>query len=335
MPLYASVDAPIPRPPENGLLHVAARLGVLDGVLDITNRGESAPTQPPTGSGRPETQSFGPESTPEERVGGVSFLPSPCSGGNTYDPCNPDAEPLASPSGFPDAVYSAGFPVKVGVGPCDTRDGYTRDESERIALEWLNVRQHYIVGREFWRGEQATASGLPTPFLADSTMSTVIGEDLSVCGGLGLLEEAIAGVATDSEDASLCGGARGLIHASPALATAWSMNYLATRDPLTGLLRTTGMGTIIISGPGYDGTGPGYSGPEETSDGESWAYATGWFQARLDAPQLPPRRESIVKSTNEYTQWAERGANIALDTCCTVAVQIDLGDCSLVDGSGN
>lgn len=334
MVLYADVRAPIPRPPENGLLYAANRLGLLDGVLDITGRGEPAPTQPPAQTGPAETADTGPESTADERVGGVTFLPNPCTGGGTYDPCDPAATPLIEPSAFPDAVQSAGFPVKIGVGPCDTRDGYTRDESTRIALEHLNVRQHYIVGREFWRGDQATESGLPTPFLADSSATSIAGEGLSVCGGLALLEEVIAGVATDGEGVAYCGGARGLIHASPALATAWSMNYLATRDPATGLLRTTGMGTYIISGPGYDGTGPGYSGPEETGDGESWAYATGYLQVRLLSAQTPPRNESIDKATNAYTQWAERGANVALDGCCAAAVQIDLGDCSVVPGSG-
>lgn len=283
---------------------------------------------------RPETQDFEADATFDEEVGGVNFLPNPCSGGGTYDPCSPAAEPLIEPSAFPASVNSAGFPVKVGVGPCSTQDRFIRDNSQRIALEWLNVRQHYIVGREFWRGDQANESNLPTPYLTDPTMSTVIGTGLGICGALGLLEEAIAGVASDDDGGSLCGGARGLIHASPALATAWSMNYLATRDPVSGLLRSTGMGTVIISGPGYDGTGPGYSGPDEEVDGETWAYATGYLQARLNAPQLPDLASSINRATNQYTQWAERGANIAVDTCCTVAVQAVLGDCSNVSGSG-
>ncbi len=329
MPLYADVRAPIPRPPLTGLLASASALGVLEGTLNVTERpGDDGFTAPEPYD---PTQATGPDSTAPERVGGVQFLPNPCAGGGTFDPCDPEATPLVDPSEFPDYTQSGGIGLKVGIGPCSTLDGYTREESRRIAAEFLNVRQHYLAGREFWRGEQATAAGLPNFFLADASTTSIIGTDLAPCGALGALESAIAGVGSDVEHDLVCSGARGIIHASPAVAVAWTSNYLAYRQG--NQLYTTALNTPIITGPGYDGTGPGYDGPDEAQSGYSWAYATGWLQVRLDQPFLPEREMSIDLDTNAYVQWASRGFNVAVDTCCVAAVQIALGDCSPEWGS--
>ena len=130
-------------------------------------------------------------------------------------------------------------------------------------------------------------------------------------------EEAISGVAEDvygsEDDTIVCGGARGYIHASPALAVAWARDYNVEWEG--GILVTTATRTPVIAGPGYDGTGPGYPGPEEVDDSDTWAYATGPFDVRLSPTMLQERRDSIDKNTNVYTQWAERAANVATDSC--------------------
>lgn len=327
MPLYADVRAPIPRPPVTGLLSSAATLGVLDGTLGVT---EDASSGGPAPEPYDASQQTGPESTAPERVGGVSFLPSPCTGGGTFDPCSPAADPVVEAADFPAYTESAGVPLKVGVS-CTAQDTYVRENGRRIAAEWLNVRQHYLAAREFWRGEQAQASGWPNFYLADASTTETVGTDLAPCGALAALESAIAGVARDAEADSVCGGARGIIHASPAVAVAWTMNYLAYR--VGSQLYTAALNTPIITGPGYDGTGPGYDGPSEPVSGYSWAYATGWLQVRLDTPWLPDMEWSVDPATNEYVQWAQRGVNVAVDTCCTAAVQVALGDCSPEWGS--
>lgn len=332
MPLYRGVNPPVPRPPRTGLLQAARVLGFLSGQMASTEG--PAPTEPPSqgereGSWVPDQNITANENTWHE-VGGVSWLPFPCAGGGTYDPCAPAATPLIDASEFPEGVQSAGFPVKYGV-ECTATDPYTREQSAIYATRMLDVRQHYIIGREFWRGEQATESGWPNVYLTDASTTQTIGVGLSTCGALALLEEAIAGNAISGSDL-VCSGAQGYIHASPALATAWARDYNVVWEG--GVLVTTSTRTPVISGPGYDGTGPGYPSPEEQGEGESWAYATGPFDVRLSPTQTIARRDSINKATNVYTQWAERAANVATDACCITAVQVDLGSCSTESGTG-
>lgn len=328
MPLYQPVDPPPKRPPQNGLLQAARLLNLLvDGNMSAVDA--PAPTEPPEGQGQTAEREMW------HRVGGVNFLPGPCDGGGTWDPCDPAATPLVTSSEFPAGVESAGFPLKVGV-ECTTQDPYTRENARRIAVEFLDWRQHYLVGREFWRGEQATASGWPNFFLADSSQTETIGVGLSTCGALGLLEEAAAGVATNAAGEPFCGGYQAIIHASPALVNAWSRDFLIERvgNPNTGQYMITPQGTIVITGPGYDGTGPGYDGPEDAPEGESWAYLTGMLQVRLSPVQVYDRKSSIDYDTNAYEQWAVRAANVAVDDCCALAVQADLGECSVESGTG-
>lgn len=325
MPLYQPVPPPPRRPPPGGLLQAARLLGFLDGTMSAVEA--LPPTEPPEG------QQQSAERDAWHRVGGVNFLPGPCAGGGTFDPCDPSADPVTS-ADFPAGTESAGFPVKVGV-ECTAVDPYTRDESRRIATEYLDWRQHYLIGREFWRGEQATASGWPNLFLTDTSTTTTIGVGLSTCGALGKLEEAAAGVATNQAGEFYCGGYQSLIHASPALANAWARDYLVMREGgQNGSFLITAQGTPVITGPGYDGTGPGYDGPEDASEGESWAYLTGPLQVRLSPTQVPDRRQSVTKTTNDYEQWAWRAANVAVDGCCVLAVQADLGSCSVESGTG-
>lgn len=329
MPLYQPVAPPPKRPPQNGLLQAARLLGMLvDGTMSAVEG--PAPTEPPEG----QQQTTDREAW--HRVGGVSFLADPCTGGGTFDPCDPSAEPLVAADTFPAGTESAGFPVKAGV-ECVTTDRYTRDESAAIATRYLDWRQHYLIGREFWRGEQATAAGWPNFYLADSSQTTTIGVGLSPCGALGLLEEAAAGVATDTEGSTyFCGGSQAIIHASPALANAWARDFTVERvgNPNQGMYLITPQGTIVITGPGYDGTGPGYDGPEDVGEGETWAYLTGWLQVRLSPTEVYTRESSVNKDTNSYEQWAVRAANVAADSCCALAVQAVLGDCSVESGTG-
>lgn len=328
MPLYQPVAAPPKLPPQNGLLQAARLLGMLvDGTMAAVEG--PAPTEPPEG----QQQSAGRDAW--HRVGGVNFLSGPCEGGGTYDPCDPAATPLVDTSEFPAGTEVAGFPVKVGV-ECTTNDPYTRDESSRIATEFLNWRQHYLIGREFWRGEQATAAGWPNFFLADASVTETIGVGLSPCGAMGLLEEAAAGVATNAAGEFYCGGYQSIIHASPALAAAWARDFTVERvgNPNGGMYLITPQGTIVITGPGYDGTGPGYDGPEDASEGETWAYLTGMLQVRLSPTEVYDRTSGINRATNVYQQWATRAANVAVDSCCSLAVQVDLGSCSTESGTG-
>jgi len=318
MPLYANVAPPPRRAPDNGLLVVAQRLGLLEGMLAASDG--DAPTVPPDmPSGVVPDNATGGNVRQWHEVGGVNFLPEPCLGGGTYDPCDPDAAPLVDASAYPAGVEVAGFPIKVGVS-CSAVDPYTRDESRRAAVSTLNVFQHRIAADEFWNGTQAQESSWPNPYLADAA-TPIVGSDLSTCGALARLEEAVAGNAVGSGPTFYCGGAQGLIHASPALATAWSKDYLVHRE---GGLLVTALGTVVVSGPGYNGVGPNGVTP---AVGSSYAYASGMVSVRLSDTQLFDRATSIDKAGNVYEQWAERAANIALDNCCVVAVEVDMTEC--------
>lgn len=326
-PLYANVPPPPVGPPPSGLLVASRTLGFIrDGALPVVFEGYPTPdymadvSQPEFAEQSPPDGNVPEARRAWHRVGGVSYEQRPCSGGGTYDPCDPDPVEVTS---LGDPVYVAGFPIKVG-SACSALDGYTVARLPELVADLLWVRQHYIAGREFWTGEQAQASGWDNPYLQNAATVTTVGYSLSTCGGLAALEDAIG---------NECSGGAAVIHASPALATAWARDFQVQR--VGDVLYTTAQGTPVISGPGYLGTGPDYTDPTEESAGTTWAYATGLLDVRLGpAVRSEPIATNIDKDTNKVTVWGERLAQISWDGCCHLAVQIDLGDCSPEDGSG-
>lgn len=187
-------------------------------------------------------------------------------------------------------------------------------EKARLALE---ICQNKAAEHEFWTGALAKmddtldSEGLPNPnkYLA-SPDATVVGPGGAVkpAYGLALLEQALAD----------CGcGARGFIHATRGVAS--TLSALTVVDDML----STKLGTYVIAGTGYDGSGPNGTEP---AGSQTWMYATGPISAHLGDIAITPDNlsEATNTSNNEVSFVAGREAAVTWDGCCHYAVLVDL-----------
>lgn len=142
------------------------------------------------------------------------------------------------------------------------------------------------------------AAGLMAgPYLTDSNLEQLAsGSAQSPTEGLAQLENAIAKVGN------------GMIHVTPATATAWAGLYLID-EARDGQMRTH-LGTLVAVGAGYIGAYPlGGSAPSGDQD---WAFASSFVEVHRDEDLiLGPISEALDRTTNDVTFIAERNYLVA------------------------
>lgn len=210
---------------------------------------------------------------------GFSFYPESNVDPKTEDACDPSkvdngsgAQPLALVDTVPWVVDAQ--------DQCSLLGYQARDYIGR-AVRALTAATPKGVEREFWTGTLTQAAGHPNLYLAMPAVANrtagfgpidvtpTPGTAVTMKRAFELLEDALAG----------CGaGARGMIHAKPGAVP----SFLGVRRD--GLLLLTPRDTIVVPGVGYTGTGPGGSTP---AAGQTWLYATGLVDVRLDSIVVP------------------------------------------------
>ncbi len=135
-----------------------------------------------------------------------------------------------------------------------------------------------------------------TPYLTDANLEKLnSGSAVSALEGLALLENAIAEVGN------------GMIHVTPATATALAAHYLIEED--RGQMRTR-IGTLVAVGAGYIGAYP--QGGSPAMGDEEWAFASGFVEVHRDEDLiLDSLANSLDRSTNDVTFIAERNYVVA------------------------
>lgn len=161
---------------------------------------------------------------------------------------------------------------------------------------------------EFWTGTLKPAN----PNLA--TGATVIGGGAySPRHAFAMLGQALSNCAH---------GGRGMLHAPTFIVDDWLTQFGSGIEASGGRLVTVNRGDYIVSGTGYNGTGPaGVS----VSSGQSWAYATGPVRYWLDDILVFPDTlgEALDRKNNRVEYRAERFAMVDFDACCHFAILID------------
>lgn len=245
---------------------------------------------------------------------GLTYL-SECIGAHgTGDPCDPDQN-----------KGGAGDKTTVGYDPfyvwtsqqCSAMDqGVDWAARARRALEAITP---FELEAEFWTGAQAIEAGFSdNRYLAHPTSADVMSDAaLAPDEALACLEYGIGRCPGSSE---------GWIHAPRNLVSIWSDAGKLTQQGNT--LRTI-MGTVVVPGTGYDGSGPG---GVDASDGSVWAYATGPVQVRYSEAIVIGEEDlasQIARATNDLEVIAERVAAVTWDGCCHIAVQVDAPFCDV------
>lgn len=194
--------------------------------------------------------------------------------------------------------------------------GYSAERAQALADDHLYAREEARVERAFWTGDLGNIPNLRQTLDTDGTpvLTEVVnptpGTAVDFVVGLGLLEAALA----ESY------GSIGVIHMSRlAGSVATSRQVVQT----TGGRLTSHLGTPIVAGAGYPGTGP--TGQVPTGN-TTWMYATpALFGYRSEVFRSSNRPGDLFdRARNDLYAVAERSYLLGFDPCGVFAVLVDL-----------
>ena len=244
---------------------------------------------------------------------GVNVIGYPDGPPKLWEPCSTgtfrvkeDGEEAPQDRFDPIAVY---FPL-----PCSTFGMGDYDLFARRAELALDATLSHGV-------EQGLGGGVilsNNPSFGDTNLVPLAGgAAVSPAVGLRYLENAIG-----SET-----GRQGMIHATPAVVTAWGYGSEFTLEqgsireqPSESVLRTRA-GTPVVSGSGYIGIDP----VDEDSPGANrdWVFATGLVEVRVATAVSTEVDQTVDRSDNSVVVRAERYVLAEWDTALQVGVLID------------
>lgn len=229
-------------------------------------------------------------------IGGVEWQPLPCEGLNVYEvACDTPINPLTDGTGR--GTDSAVPFMVVGNYKCDPI-GNTLETARAVAEQNLLTREEAAVELTIWAGGPGdTAYFMESPdVLTPGPVSPV--------EALGLLEKGIASVY----------GSLGVIHMDRAAATAMIRDGLLTSS---GSSLKTLLGTPVVAGAGYPGTGPG-------GVAGTWAVATpALFGYRTDIlPTSSAPGDLLNRARNDLVAVAQRMYLVGWDDCGVAAAEL-------------
>jgi hypothetical protein len=181
--------------------------------------------------------------------------------------------------------------------------GYLFDEAQQRVLNRMQLREQRAVERRIWQGQPIGSSvgGIAGLFQSSTTLGTASCPTVAVQ----MLEQALA-------DNGVIGG---ILHARPAMSSHLTRSRQIER---TGRSITTTLGTPVVFGQGYDGTGPQ---GQAVATSTEWMYASGRILLwATDAQTFPPGQTMDFASNTVYT-LAEK-IYVAVVECGSWAVQV-------------
>ena len=229
---------------------------------------------------------------------GVALWPYPRDIPDVIGPCEEGTFRLKNdPEDWNNSLFGP-FTAYLGI-TCMSALAKRPDFADRARLA-LQARESYAVSKQL-----AFATAQPMdPHLTDANVHILAGgAAVRADVGLSYLENAIGATAQ-----------AGMIHATPAVATAWNGQSGYSVEDSGGTLYTTANKTPVAVSYAYHGATP--TGGAAAGEGQSWTYATGPVQVRrqnsieIIAPTLA---ESMDRSDNVVTYRAERGFVVSYD----------------------
>lgn len=223
----------------------------------------------------------------EERgrwLAGVNLLGIDTADTWTWDPCSSGTFRVKDEDGALTTERFDAFGVGLSL-KCSTV-GLPRNFSERLAAA-ADAVTSFLVERAISQGSAVTTN----PSLGDTNLDILAsGSAVKPSEALSWLENAIGAK-----------GVRGIIHATPAVVSAWGFDKLRTNGAIE-----TAAGTYVAGGGGYIGADP--AAGSTPADGEDWAFATAMVEVRMTPLNVlgAELRESLDRTTNEVVIRAER-----------------------------
>jgi hypothetical protein len=164
--------------------------------------------------------------------------------------------------------------------------------------------------------EEGLAKGIPgqipsiNPYFGDSNLTVLGGAAVSAVVGLSYLEDAIGAT-----------GRQGIVHLTPAVASAVA-NLLCYEEHEDGnRYPYTASGNRVAIGDGYIGTDPDLG--SSPAAGQGWIFATGPVEVYVGPLVFNDLAETLERSTNDVTFRAERYVLAEWDVALQAGVLVD------------
>jgi hypothetical protein len=249
------------------------------------------------------------QETDSRWVNGMAWRPETCFHARTMQVCGDTHQAnQGGTDGGP--VYYRPFGLHVET-TCNNRFNVTADDEAR-ARRQLIAASSYLLAHELWLGTETQADTYDTPtgdvgitnaYLASASANVLVGTPNPV-EAIGFLEEA-ANQAALGQDVHL--------HVPRALMPQFGQ-ILVQR----GQQWFTPGGALVISDPGYTGSGPAGQAESPT---KVWMYATAPVQVRLS--DIDTFTIHTV-ADNTRTMVAERAGAVTFDPCVHFAIDTTL-----------
>ena len=232
---------------------------------------------------------------------GASIYGYPVSEPELWDPCSTGTfRSKSEGESFPVPVF-ASFVAYLPI-TCSAMSIGDPDEFRDRARKTLSAVESWAVERALSQG----ITGVANPFFDDAAVDILAGgAAVTPTAGLSYLEDAIGTT-----------GRKGLLHATPAVASQWFNHPQPDGPP-----HTTALGTPVAVGGGYAGGHP--SGGSAAAMGQAWAYATGPVEVRHAEVEVLNIKDVLDRELNDVTFRAERVILATWDTALQAAVLID------------
>lgn len=249
-------------------------------------------------------------------AGGFVFWPEVChANGSVFWQCagdgGADSSAKTIPSGRPPLVHYTPYTAWVGeqCAPVGGNQAWFIPRATRALAACVST----VIEKELWDGAVATTAAFPNRYLnmVGSVNNLESNAPLGVISAVAEMEQALA--------ACSCGGQH-MIHAQPRTVTHMVAEHLVRAD---GNRLRTELGTIVVPGGGYSGSGP--NGEPTGHANHSWIYGTSMVSVFLGPVTILPRTidEALNRETNLVEYRAERDVAAVWDGCCHIGVKVD------------
>lgn len=242
--------------------------------------------------------------------GGFRWRPAACGavGGIVQALCGPsekDPPPL-------DTGEQGYQPGAIWEGYRCTSMGSTADEDRALAEQALDATRSFHLERELWTGAVAASKGW---LQAGDALDDAGVDEVTADGGAGIVDA----VALIEEGLAACQlGDRGMIH-MPVRAFVHAAAADVVRPVTAGANQyTTLLGTPVVPGAGYPGTGPA---GEAAATGHQWIMGSSTVYTRLSTVTT---LDAHAHRVNDHIIIAEQLAAAYFDNCCRLAADVIL-----------
>jgi hypothetical protein len=238
---------------------------------------------------------------PAAAGGGVIYVPDTCEDDVFLYAMNcPPVSGLKTFSTNEAAVSGAPFGVLTSY-TCGSI-GYSFEEVEQKVRTRMMLREQRAVERRVWQGAPAGGiGGIPGLFQSAVT----VGPASCPVEAISILEQTLA-------DNAVVGG---IIHGRPYMNAPLSNAHVIEKQ---GRALYTKLGTPVVLGQGYNGTGPTGQPVAATTE---YMYASGRVLIWGTDVQVPPLRETMDRALNQQMALAERIFAVAIE-CGVWAIQV-------------